>query len=581
MKILRAERSVSKLLYGSILFLFIIAIGLLFVLNYFLFANILNRGYTSQLTTTTSQLKSNLELTMSSFRNTFNNVAVTILHADNLDSGDLNAKLSTIFSTNNDIVTIALFDYDGDLIYSQTENRLKPTVDAKEQSWFAEANTINKFTVPHVQNLFTGKYDWVMSLSRRIAYKKDGAIHPAVLLMDIKFSSIAAVCSGAQSKSSGYVYIVSNEDLIYHTKQQLVLMGLWKEDFQGVLTQSINHTYTSEINGKKYMNHVDYMPYENWYVVNAAYLGDLGYTWRFYVTRLILISVFMLMLILPTSYLFTRRITLPLKDISEKIYGINDRHLDVTFDEDNSILEINMLAESINRLIVYIKRLLREQELKQIELRKAEFASLQTQITPHFLYNILGSIIWMIEDGKKRGAIEMITALTDIFKLNASTTASTIPLSFELEYVDRYVHIQSLRYGNKFEFYIECGPETEAFLCPRMILQPIIENAIEHGLSTLDSGKIFVKAYTHIGLLKISVKDNGIGMTEDSLKELRRSLANTTGTLDSKPGSKAHGIALRNIHNRIQLLYGDGYGLRIESEEDEGTCVIVCLPILR
>ena len=171
----------------------------------------------------------------------------------------------------------------------------------------------------------------------------------------------------------------------------------------------------------------------------------------------------------------------------------------MTFDEDNSILEINMVSESINRLITYIKQLLREQELKQIELRKAEFASLQTQITPHFLYNILGSIIWMIEDSKKQGAIEMITALTDLFKLNASTTASTIPLSFELEYVNRYMHIQSMRYGNKFKFSVECDPETKTLLCPRMILQPIIENAIEHGLSTLDSGNILVKAHNKRG----------------------------------------------------------------------------------
>ena len=580
MKILRTERPVSSLLYGSILFLFTVAIGALFVLNYILFSNILNRGYTTQLAKTTSQLGSNLELTMSSFRNTFNNVALTVLHADDLDSDDLDTKLATIFSANNDITTIALFDYDGDLIYSYMESDLKPTANVKEQSWFADAGTINKFTVPHVQNLFPGKYDWVMSISRRIAYKKNGSIHPAVLLMDIKFSSIAAVCSGAQSRNSGYVYIVSNDDIIYHTNQQLVLMGLWEEDPREVLTQSINHSYISQHGEKRNMKHIIHMPNENWYVVNVAYLGELTHTWRFYVARLILISLIILLLIIPTCYLFTRRITLPLKKISKKIYDINDSHLDVTFDEDNSILEINMVSESINRLIAYIKQLLWEQELKQIELRKAEFASLQTQITPHFLYNILGSIIWMIEDGKKRGAIEMITALTDLFKLNASTTASTIPLSFELEYVNRYVHIQSMRYGNKFKFSIECEPETKALLCPRMILQPIIENAIEHGLSTLDSGKILVKARTDKGILEISVRDNGVGMPEDTLNRLRQSLMNTAGTIDSKPHNKGHGIALRNIHNRIRLLYGDEYGLMIESEEDEGTCVIVCLPIL-
>ena len=154
MKILRTERPVSSLLYGSILFLFTVAIGALFVLNYILFSNILNRGYTTQLAKTTSQLGSNLELTMSSFRNTFNNVALTVLHADDLDSDDLDTKLATIFSANNDITTIALFDYDGDLIYSYMESDLKPTANVKEQSWFADAGTINKFTVPMYKTCF-------------------------------------------------------------------------------------------------------------------------------------------------------------------------------------------------------------------------------------------------------------------------------------------------------------------------------------------------------------------------------------------------------------------------------------------
>jgi two-component system sensor histidine kinase YesM len=93
-------------------------------------------------------------------------------------------------------------------------------------------------------------------------------------------------------------------------------------------------------------------------------------------------------------------------------------------------------------------------------------------------------------------------------------------------------------------------------------------------------GKILVKARTDKGILEISVRDNGVGMPEDTLNRLRQSLMNTAGTIDSKPHNKGHGIALRNIHNRIRLLYGDEYGLMIESEEDEGTCVIVCLPIL-
>ena len=208
-----------------------------------------------------------------------------------------------------------------------------------------------------------------------------------------------------------------------------------------------------------------------------------------------------------------------------------------------------------------------EQELK----RKREFDALQAQINPHFLYNTLDSIVWMVESQRQEEAISMITALASLFRISLSKGKDFIPIKTELQHAAYYLHIQNIRYKNKFSVTTHVDPAIEECTTIKLIIQPLLENAIYHAMEVMDGdGEIVINGYKKEGSVYIEVIDNGLGMTQEKVDSLL--------TSGAKPGKKGSGIGLKNVHQRLQLYYGAEYGLEIESELDEGTTIRIHLP---
>ena len=208
------------------------------------------------------------------------------------------------------------------------------------------------------------------------------------------------------------------------------------------------------------------------------------------------------------------------------------------------------------------------------EKRRSELEVLQSQINPHFLYNTLDSVIWMTESGQQTEAIQMVTSLARLFRISLSKGKSIIPLADELEHARHYMNIQQIRYKNKFTTEIAARPGTEGLYTLKLIIQPLLENAIYHGMASAeDDGLIRVTAYREGEDLLIDVEDNGLGMRP----ELAASLLD-----EDRPEvrTKGSGIGVRNVHQRVGLTFGEGYGLAIFSEPDEGTLVRIRLPAL-
>ena len=221
-----------------------------------------------------------------------------------------------------------------------------------------------------------------------------------------------------------------------------------------------------------------------------------------------------------------------------------------------------------------IKKLMREVIQEQEAKRKSELDSLQAQITPHFLYNTLDIVVWMIEENRKEDAAGMVTALARFLRISLSKGKNIITVADELEHTRNYLMIQSLRAKDQFTYRIEKDPGTECFQVIKLIVQPIVENALYHGLEGMyGDGEIVIHAYTKDGDLYISVKDNGMGMS----KEQAEALLDYTKELKT---AKGNGIGVRNVHERIQLHFGKEYGVQIISEEDEGTEILLHLPAI-
>ena len=210
--------------------------------------------------------------------------------------------------------------------------------------------------------------------------------------------------------------------------------------------------------------------------------------------------------------------------------------------------------------------MVREHEAKQ----KSELDALQAQINPHFLYNTLDIIVWMIEKGKYDDAVRIVTALARLFRISLSRGKNIIPVRDELEHTRNYLTIQQMRYKDKFRYTIEAPEELLDLPVIKLVVQPIVENAIYHSMDFMDGdGLIRIVAERQGDDLFIRIIDNGIGMPPETVAMLLK---------EHVPISKGSGVGLINVNERIRLYAGEGYGVQIESELDVGTTVTLHLP---
>ena len=235
--------------------------------------------------------------------------------------------------------------------------------------------------------------------------------------------------------------------------------------------------------------------------------------------------------------------------------------------------EVKQLSKAFNIMVARIKMLMEQIITEQEEKRKSELKALQAQINPHFLYNTLDSIIWMNENENYEGVSVMVAALARLFRISLSRGNEIISIGDELEHVKSYLTIQKVRYGDKFDYSIDADSTLLSRKTLKLILQPIIENAIHHGVSPLnEKGIIKISVSSESDKILFQVSDNGYGITPEILSEL------LVQESTSYHGSGSSGVGLKNVNERIKLCYGEEYGLEILSEVDVGTTVNIRIP---
>lgn len=218
---------------------------------------------------------------------------------------------------------------------------------------------------------------------------------------------------------------------------------------------------------------------------------------------------------------------------------------------------------------------------KQELLRKSEFKALQAQINPHFLYNSLDSIIWLLRMDRTNEAIVILQNLIVLFRIFLSKGHEVIPVRQEVRHLDSYLQIQSMRYSRKFTYTVDVPEEYKDFYTLKLILQPLVENSIYHGMSA-EHGSIHIHVSLIMGkdTLTFRVEDTGQGMSEEQLERLRESIQVQAKREEDVLASseKEGGYGLQNVNERIKIYFGAQYGLSIESKQGEGTTVNVVIP---
>ena len=283
---------------------------------------------------------------------------------------------------------------------------------------------------------------------------------------------------------------------------------------------------------------------------------------------LILVTCGVVFLAQYTSRL-TRSVSEPVEKLGKRIRDIGGGDLTVKEPVKSDINEIKDLSEGMEKMVARMDNLMKESTEKQESLRKAELALLQAQINPHFLYNTLDTIIWLIEAGKSDDAVEMVSNLSSFFRSSLSNGEDIISLGDEEKQVISYLQIQQVRYKDILNFSVDIDPEIKSVRMPKLTLQPLVENALYHGVKLKRAaGHISVTGHLEGDDIVLEVKDDGAGMTEDRLAQIRKSLAS---------GERV-GFGLTTVHERLQLFFGPDYGLSVESTEGGGTTVTARIP---
>ena len=275
-----------------------------------------------------------------------------------------------------------------------------------------------------------------------------------------------------------------------------------------------------------------------------------------------------MLLLFSRSFRLTYNITKPISEILHNIKKVGKGEYKNITPVIADCIEIQELDEGTRKMAGRIEGLLENVRKEQDAQHLTELQLIQAQVNPHFLYNTLDTIVWLVEGGMEQDAVDMITSLSVFFRTSLSKGKDIIPLAEEERHTLSYLEIQQSRYRDIMEFEIRIPKELEGVMVPKLTLQPLAENALYHGIKNKrGKGKILIEGFDLGEDMMLRVTDNGQGMTPERLKEVQDAICT---------GERA-GFGLAAVSERIALYYGAGYGLRISSTEGEGTVIEVYL----
>ncbi len=528
-----------------------------------------------------NQTSVNLETYLRNMMRISDSMYYSVIKDKDISTDNMDSEMNLLYEANKDnLVSIACFKEDGELVGAAPIASVKGEVDIISQEWFGAANNQMEnlhFSTPHVQNIFDDssyRYNWVVSLSRIVELTRRGTNVRGVLLVDMNFSSIEQLFKKSNTMGNGgYMYLTDSKgSIIYHPRQKLI-DGLAEKENNTVNAAYEDGSHKENFEGERRIVTVKTVGYTGWKIISVTPYSVYSLNFaqiRYFVIVIISAAMFILFFV---NQFVSAKIADPIKRLNDSVKGLENGNLDVVIYEGGGSDEIQHLGKTLNSVVVQLRKLMDKIVIEQEEKRRSELYALQSQINPHFLYNTLDSIVWMIEGEMYTEAIHMVTHLARLFRISLSKGKTVITIKDEIDHAKNYMNIQQFRYKDKFQIFFHIAPEIYDYCTVKLILQPLLENAIYYGMEYMyGDGEINVKGEKREGDIYMSVEDNGPGMTKeiqgDLLKEGR------------KIPTKGSGVGLLNVHKRIQLRYGEEYGLTIESQPDEGTKVTIHIPAI-
>lgn len=482
-------------------------------------------------------------------------------------------QFRTILKSRNDIRNIGLIQKDGNRLFNNGGQQKNAYLDLDTQAWYKNAIISNRsvLTSSHVQHVIRGERPWVITVSRGVRNFTGSGNREGVVFIDLNYSAISELCDQNSIGSKGYVFLLDQDgNVVYHPQQQQLYNELQTENIDLVMnTDKETLMDGSGDNARIYT--ISRSEKTGWTVVGCTNVAELLKDSKKARSIYVLVAAILVVVALVLSNFIARNITRPLQQLRDSMARVQEGDFGAAEVEVTSRNEVGSLTRSFNVMTSRIQELMKQNIYEQQQKRKSELKALQSQINPHFLYNTLDSIIWMAEGKKNEEVVVMTASLARLLRQSISNEEEQVPIGQEVEYARSYLTIQKMRYKDKLEFQIQVDAQIMRVPIIKLVLQPLIENAIYHGLKYKEGkGLLIVRGYREGENAVLQIKDNGAGMDEQTLSHIFEK---------HKVNYRSNGVGVYNVQKRLQLYYGMDYGITYSSKQGEGTTASIVIPM--
>ena len=487
----------------------------------------------------------------------------------------LTEQFKTILKGRSDIRNIGIVrrENESSSLFNNGMSTRNQNLKLDTQRWYADA--VGKYdhynlTSSHVQNVISGERPWVITLSRGIRNYTGEGDSDGVVFIDLNYSAISELCTQNSVGTKGYVFILDQDgNIVYHPQQQQLYNELQTENISLIMNAKTDVVTAGKGDDEK-IYALSHSETTGWTIVGCMNMSELLKNSRKARSIYVLVALGLIAIALVISSEIARNITFPIQKLRDSMKRVQKGDFSAAEIEVYSDNEIGSLTRSFNVMTQKIQDLMAQNIQEQEQKRKIELKALQSQINPHFLYNTLDSIIWMAEGKKNEEVVLMTASLARLLRQSISIENELVTIGQEIEYVRSYLTIQKMRYKDKLEFEINVDPRITHAQIIRLVLQPIVENAIYHGLKYKESkGMLKVHGYELGERIIIDITDDGVGMDEETLKHIYDK---------HKVNYHSNGVGVYNVQQRLVLYYGKEYGIIYHSEKGKGTTATVVIP---
>lgn len=478
-------------------------------------------------------------------------------------------QITTILRIREDICNIGIIGTNGRYILNNNA-KINPYINVKEKLWYKrtlEEKDSFVITSSHVQNIVEYKYPWVVSLSSAITEDENNI---GVLLVDLNYKVIDNLCKNVQLENNGYIFLIDeNGKLVYHPDQKLIYSGLKEEKINEVLACKESY-FLTQIDEEEYLYTIVQSQTTGWRAVGVVKVEDL-LIYNTLAKNMYLIVVAILVLIaIALSVQLSKRITKPIRTLGNAMRKSEIGEFEAAEIEILQMNEIGKLEKTFNIMNKKIQQLIEEKVQAEKLKRKSELKALQAQINPHFLYNTLDSIIWMAESGKNKEVVKMTVQLARLLRQSISNGLEAVSIGQEVAYINSYLSIQKMRYRDQLNYQIDVPDSLNQYQIIKLLIQPLIENAIYHGIKYKDGGgNILIRGYEKEETIIFEISDDGVGMDEEALANIFK---------EKETSLEKNGVGVHNVYSRLKLHYGQAGEMFYESAMQKGTKIKILIP---